>query len=78
MVEPKALEIQNHYIKKVTGKEYKWCDKHKLWCSHSTAECRKMEVQTTESNSKNNLEENVQKSKMVAAFNAIALSEDEE
>lgn len=78
MVEPTALEIKNQYVKKVKGKEYKWCDKHKLWCAHSTAECRKPDIQTTETD-KNEMPGDLdKKNQMVEAFNAIALEDEEE
>ena len=75
-VKPTALEIQNKYTKKVGGKEYKWCAKHAFWCSHSTAECRKPDATSTDQAPKDASDE--QKNKIVAAFNAIADSADEE
>ena len=75
-VKPTALEIQNKYIKKVGGKEYKWCAKHAIWCSHSTAECCKPDATSTEQKPKDAIDE--QKNKIVAAFNAISDSADEE
>ena len=37
------------------GKTYKWCDKHRMWCYHTTLECKlKKKEQANKSDSNNN------------------------
>ena len=73
-VSPTSLEAKTH-VKKVNGKEYKWCANHKLWCAHSTSECRgvgnvRKPAAKKESTNK---EDDDKKNNMVAAFNSIAM-----
>ena len=81
-VEPTTLEAKTN-LKKVNGKEYKWCANHKLWCAHSTSECRgtakkEKAEDTTEKPTKKEASKkssNAEKKAIVSAFNAIALEE---
>ena len=79
---PTELEAKTN-LKKVNGKEYKWCANHKLWCAHSTAECRG----TGNAGSKSATDKPAKtddpkkdkttdkKNAIVSAFNAIALEQ---
>jgi hypothetical protein len=81
MVKPTALEIKNNYTKNVKGKDYKWCAKHAMWCSHSTAECRKPDMPSDDKETKTNEKQDDgedQKSKLASAFVAINTHDDDE
>lgn len=79
-VEPTALEAQSN-CKKVNGKEYKWCSNHKIWCAHSTSECRGVGNTNNECTTKKappaKTDNDEKKSSMISAFNSIAMEQED-